>query len=347
MPNSEDNKSKQNPSLESPDGKTENANVSADVALEDFASALTFDAKNGGLKLTTSKQDAADKPNTKNGPIAPNSKRLGNKNSLMHGVYSSEVILPWESADEFEKLRKAFRAEWKPNGYSEEHAVLDVTYYTWMKWRSIKSAQLRFFKCSLPDDIKRGEDTWEDMIEWQKKVPKRGENAIAHAGNFMNKLQATFEHVRSHHYWTEDSEGKDVQMKLLLLQRDISSLIEEAETKVIANVERLAAAMTEVTTYLDRVYEPDEIEKQVDLMAKLDARIEKAIRRLIAIKVFKRVDGVEAPATYLHSPPMVPDAIEAPTETSERTEINATDSTGRKPVADAAPKHRKVGKSKS
>ena len=53
----------------------------------------------------------------------------------MHVVYSTDVILPWEREDEFEKLHKAFRAEWKPSGYSEEQAVLDVTYYTWMKWR--------------------------------------------------------------------------------------------------------------------------------------------------------------------------------------------------------------------
>ena len=276
----------------------------------------------------------------------PTQKGLETKIRLCTEFYSSEVILPWEREDEFEKLHKAFRAEWKPSGYSEEQAVLDVTYYTWMKWRVIKSAHLRFFKCSLSDEIKLGEDTWQDMIEWQKKVPKRGENAIGHARNFMDELRATFEHVRSHHYWTEDSEGKDVQMKLLLLQRDISSLIEDTRTKVIANVERLAAAMTEVTTYLDQAYQPDEIEKQVDLMTKLDARIEKAIRRLTAIKVFKRVDGVEAPATYLVSPSVVPDATKVLVETYEGNENKVADGTERKPVAAAAPEHRKAEKPK-
>ena len=46
-------------------------------------------------------------------------KKLGNKNALLHGVYSRDFILPWESEDDFETLHKEFRDEWKPNGRSE------------------------------------------------------------------------------------------------------------------------------------------------------------------------------------------------------------------------------------
>ena len=135
-------------------------------------------------------------------------------------------------------------------------------------------------------------------------------------------------------------------MKLLLLQRDISVLIEETKTKVIANVEGLAAAMTKVTTYFDQAYQPDEIETQVDLMAKLDGRIEKAIRRLTAIKVFKRVDGVEAPIPYRDSPSLVPDATKALVAAHEGNETKVSGAIKQKPVAAAAPEHRKIEKPK-
>jgi len=49
-------------------------------------------------------------------------------------------------------------------------------------------------------------------------------------------------------------------------------------------------------------------------MAKLDTRIEKIIRRLTAIKVFKRVDGVEAPMRSLVESPSVAPMEKSPAE---------------------------------
>jgi hypothetical protein len=152
----------------------------------------------------------------------------------------------------------------------------------------------------------------------------------------MDELNATFDHIRSHYYWTEDSEGKDIQSQLHLLQHDVSSLIQETRTKVIDGVQHLVAGMNEKASYLDQAYQPDEIERQVDLMAKLDARIEKVIGRLTAIKVFKRVDGVEAPTpSLLESPSVVPvdNSMEkSPAEVGESTEARENERANRKPV---------------
>jgi hypothetical protein len=323
MTESNSNKPNQTTLNDVPAGETPRT-ASAQLKLDDFFSEPHNADSNNSRSETTSNQEQAGKaPPQGTSGGSSGSRKKGNKNALLHGVYSDQVILPWESKNDFEKLHQAFRAEWKPSGYSEEQAVLDLTVYTWTKWRLIKSAHLRFFKCSLSEEIKSGEDTWEDMIEFQKKVPKFGKHAVSRACGFIEELKATFEHIGSHHYWTEDSEGKEVQLQLSLLSKDVSSLIEETRTKVIDGVEHLVAVVNEATTYFDQAYQPDEIEKQVDLMAKLDARIEKAIRRLTAIKVFKRVDGVEAPAPCLpESPSMAPDensAAKAAAETSENT----------------------------
>ena len=42
------------------------------------------------------------------------SKKAGNKNALFHGIYSDEIILPWESPVDFEKLHSSFKDEWHP-----------------------------------------------------------------------------------------------------------------------------------------------------------------------------------------------------------------------------------------
>ena len=174
------------------------------------------------------------------------------------------------------------------------------------------------------------------MIEWQKYLSKYGAVAVTCAAKLMDELNATFDHIRSHYYWTEDSEGKDIQSQLHLLQHDVSSLIQETRTKVIDGVQHLVAGMNEKASYLDQAYQPDEIERQVDLMAKLDARIEKVIGRLTAIKVFKRVDGVEAPTpSLLESPSVVPvdNSMEkSPAKVGESTEARENERANRKPV---------------
>ena len=46
------------------------------------------------------------------------------KNALSHGVYSSDIVLPWENEQQFNDLHQALREEYYPDGVSEEAAVL-------------------------------------------------------------------------------------------------------------------------------------------------------------------------------------------------------------------------------
>ena len=309
-----------------PDGK-DSANLRADITLQDASSPIT-DSKNGENASPPTNEGTRQKEingETNLGASSSNKKK-GNKNALLHGVYSHEVITPWENEEDFKTLHQAFRMEWKTSGYSEEQCALDLTYYTWMKWRAIKAAHLRFFKTPLAGEIKPGEDTWEKMIEFQKRLGASGNTLMSRAYKFMEDLNATFEHVRSHHYWTEDSEGKEIQMQLGLLKADISRLTVEVRTKVIDGVGQIVAGMKEANSYLDQAYDLDEIERQLNLVAKFDASIEKVLRRLTSIKVFKRVDGVgSSPPALIQSPPVAPD--ETPEENESATDDDSTKTT--------------------
>jgi hypothetical protein len=53
-------------------------------------------------------------------------KQSRGRNALVHGLYAKDVLLPWDSKDDFEKLHEDLKAEFSPRGRAEEEAVLDL-----------------------------------------------------------------------------------------------------------------------------------------------------------------------------------------------------------------------------
>jgi hypothetical protein len=50
-------------------------------------------------------------------------RKKSNKNALKHGVYAKEILLPNESAEEFDQLHQAFRLQYNPIDEAEEAMV--------------------------------------------------------------------------------------------------------------------------------------------------------------------------------------------------------------------------------
>jgi hypothetical protein len=60
------------------------------------------------------------------------------KISLVHGLYSKDVLLPWDDREEFAKLYDELNKEFFPSGASEVECVLDLALLHWRKrtmWR--------------------------------------------------------------------------------------------------------------------------------------------------------------------------------------------------------------------
>ena len=57
------------------------------------------------------------------------------KDALVHGLYSSDIVLPSENQQEFDALLEGYREEYRPDGPSEEDAVFDLVCLEWKKRR--------------------------------------------------------------------------------------------------------------------------------------------------------------------------------------------------------------------
>jgi hypothetical protein len=272
----------------------DSANTSSDTALQP--------AENSSASVAST--DMATKPAQK--PTNDVSKKIGNKNALTHGLYSKDVVLPWESQNDFEMLFKDFREEWKPKGRSQMEAVWDLTTYTWTKRRIIKGSQLAFSGSTVPEELKSGETSWDDILEHLAMIPKQAAGANISVNKFISNLDGVFEMIRTA---KDNAEGKDVQEHLQQMQYQVMTLIEKTKTELIPNVNALVEIMQESRNRFEQAYRPEEFDKQLDLVAKTDARIEKTLRRLTSLKVFQRVESEASLQTQsvLESPSTVPD----------------------------------------
>jgi hypothetical protein len=57
--------------------------------------------------------------------------KKGNKNAVKHGIYAKEILLPNESAEEFEQLHQAFRLRYNPIDETEEAIVGGLVVIQW------------------------------------------------------------------------------------------------------------------------------------------------------------------------------------------------------------------------
>jgi hypothetical protein len=56
-------------------------------------------------------------------------------NAVQHGILSRHAVLPWEDANEYERLLQALVAEHKPAGPTEDHLVEELVGVLWRKQR--------------------------------------------------------------------------------------------------------------------------------------------------------------------------------------------------------------------
>lgn len=262
-----------------------------------------------GSKTEELEQDSPRKPVGKTKSRPPQvSKKVGNKNALCHGVYAEDIILPWESEAEYTQLHDSFKEEWQPAGASEEHAVLDLTHWTWIKWRAAKMAQIRYHSDPLISDMLKSENnSWRDIVKLQKALPETTDNHRAVVNLLIKSLNDFFETIRAQRFPTDTTDGKKIQSDLAELGHKVNTFIDIAKSRLFPAVDLWAEITKRTTKNIVLPYQPETMEQEVRVTAAIEARIDKVLARLTALKEYKRISGTQGrPSHLIESPSVVP-----------------------------------------
>jgi hypothetical protein len=237
------------------------------------------------------------------------------KNALSHGAYSSDVILPWENAQDFKELHEGLQEEYLPSGRSEEEDVFDLACLRWKKRRlnvAFQVAARRDAHFSKLVDAGQREG-WDGIIDYiantshdsdasirelLKAYSQAAKSAYAVVSKETEKMLA----ADATNQTGEQTTDKREFLFRLLKELEVSSAPIGILLRMIENGK------------LDQErwhspYRAEVLEKELKIAGEIDKRIEKVMRRLALTKEYKRlsrareIEALPSPATVLPAKP--------------------------------------------
>ena len=222
--------------------------------------------------------------------------KKSNHNALVHGVYSSDVILPWEKAEDFNALLNGMRLDFKPCGTIEDDIVFDIAVLHWKKRRVNRLLQLGFLQTRLAAELEKSGKRSASGIHsfFKKQRIKEGREKAEYTTAVVKLSEAVTSLAGNVNSKKTSSLGK--------LGANVRSVVADIE-KLRPSIEAGAKSVDEAKK-IDGAYSLDTIGSACELEARLDALIEKAIQRLIIIREFQRQYGQDSNVKLIqHYPP--------------------------------------------
>jgi hypothetical protein len=219
--------------------------------------------------------------------------KFADQNALVHGLYAKDILLPWDSRDEFQKLHEDLKAEFSPHGRAEEEAVLDLTILHWRKqmvWRMCQTAVLK--DPFTFDILQTGGKSWSKIRNQLRSAANDQRTLLGAVDAKHDKMLSEIGRLQ------EELNAASDPQEVKLIGDKINTLLQAIKEYVIPIVQ----ALTEVPNAeqaFDKVYAPESIEKIVRLEVALDARIAKVLARLVGLKEFKRTPAAGMPTKAL------------------------------------------------
>jgi hypothetical protein len=226
------------------------------------------------------------------------------KNALAHGIYSKDILLPWESRKEFNKLLADLRDEFRPEGRMENEIVFDLAHSRWQKYR----VHQMYIAAAYDDPFVSG------LVEARQKSWAGMRNHL----RWKSINERTISEMINELFLEQVEESAKTLVKAVREGKLVNSEI--AQGKAFLDVSKnftaplieALEAQPSVGDSLRRTYSPEDLEPIIRLEAMIDARIDKALARLVSLKEYKRMA-----ATY--SPPLIP--VDASTPSSNQGEV--------------------------
>jgi hypothetical protein len=197
----------------------------------------------------------------------------GKNNAITHGAYAKDLLLPDECPEEFELLHRGLIEEWNPTGTLENHTVLTLAQYVWSKRRNE-----RFYHEEAVDSRYQNADEMRWIIYLTDGLD--GAETLEQATPFISKLPELYR------AWMEEqvprSKFDDDKSWIKCLRRRILGFAMQNErfaiaTRHLTGKSHRSANLRELTA------------KKIAIDERLDACIDKAVKRLAQLKAFKQI----------------------------------------------------------
>jgi hypothetical protein len=228
-----------------------------------------------------------------------------------HGGFSKIVLLPWEDADEFEALHHSLKEEWDPSGALEEDAVYTILTCIWRKRRIRDKRNLDTLAALQHKDVKalsempppfldtEAENTMYILTHRPKSNGQpRFEGKVSHLIGFSSSL-----------YGSLDGQYLEMMMNMLGGGLKAHLLREVPKEKYPTTPEWVQAVKREVDEVLlpraraeaespdhfaakaAEFITTDRILEDIALEERLDAMVDRAMRRLAQMKFMKQMSA--------------------------------------------------------
>jgi hypothetical protein len=203
-------------------------------------------------------------------------KRTGHHmNAFKHGAFSSILILPWESTAEFAELYDELTAEWQPIGRTEEDAVLSIAKGIWRKRRMQVFLDNELLERSC-DPTHRAYDE-ADMLRLLYRLIESEPDKFE---TWLRGLPAKKADDLQRKFPRKNFESGSDWVKAV--QHEIKSNLLPAAAMPVEDLVGPSASV---------LFTDEAIEHDIGVEERLDAMIDRAIKRLVQTKAMKQMLG--------------------------------------------------------
>lgn len=202
------------------------------------------------------------------------------KNALMHGVYTNDVILPWESAKEFYALLKETRDDLQPDGMLEDQIVESIAKLFWKKRRVDWFLQHALLQGRFADEAEKSEKRSVEGVRAHLDVERL---RFRRKNEKQNAAVAQLSEAMTEFVKTLNSDDTPPLGKLGANMRYVLDTLDELESTI---AEGAKAGSDE--NLFDVGPSLDALSKAIEMEARLDGLIDKALQRLIIAKEYRK-----------------------------------------------------------
>jgi hypothetical protein len=231
---------------------------------------------------------------------------------MKHGGFSKTALFPWEDQTDFEALRDSLREEWQPSGALEEDAVLTMLTCIWRKQRIRDKREFDTLAALQEKEFVDLTAQPEPLFDTQHEQTMHAlRNRPASSGKRVGDRVSDLLGFSASLYRQLD--GQFLELMISMMDKEFSTHLRQEVPK--ENYPRTAEWVVALKHEVDNVLLPrirDEIGSPANLAAKaaafltpdriiadltleerLDAMIDRAMRRLAQSKMMKEVSGLK------------------------------------------------------